>query len=227
MNTFLVGLFGGTIATLLARGLAEKLKVLIPALRDSADQKIPRIIDSIEEKTGADVPDWFEKDFNEALHNIILRSAAFAEGYIYSPTFWNKVFRALLSSNTSNAKALLEEFVAWFKTVDWQGAVLDSMPEGLRPVVNAIKEGEAVKAATGGVGLYVSSSKAANIIPVQASVALSAEEVRPMVKEAVAAMKLQPPLMDAFKVTGMTKKLAEEITKRHEERMAEYLKKEE
>lgn len=226
MNSFLFGLFGGSVVVLIAKGLANKLKAIFPGLKESADKNIPRILDSIEERTGRDIPDWFEKDFNEALHNIVLRSAAFAEGYIYSPTFWNKVFRALLSSNASGVKDLLGQLVAWLKTVDWQGAVLDSLPEDLRPVVNSVKEAEAVKAATGGVQLYMNSSKAANLIPMQASVALSAEEIRPMVKDAVAAMKLQPPLMDAFKVTGMTKKLAEEITKRHEARMAEYLKKE-
>lgn len=221
MNT-LLAFFGGSIAALLARGLVGKLKVLIPEAKDAAGKNIPRIIDSIEEKTGWDVPDGFEKAFNDALHNIVLRSAAFAEGYIYNPAFWNKVFQALLSSKATNAKALMQQLIEWLRTVDWQTAVVDSLPADLRPIVNEVKEAEAAKVATSGVRLYVNAAKASNILPVNASLAPTAEEIKPLVQDAARSIKLMPPLMDDFKAGGMTKKLADEISRRHEARMAEY-----
>jgi hypothetical protein len=218
----LLAFFGGSIAALLAKGLVGKLKVLLPEARDAAGKNIPRIIDSIEEKTGWDVPDGFEKSFNDTLHNIVLRSAAFAEGYIYNPAFWNKVFRALLSSKASNAKALMQQLIEWLRTVDWQTAVLDSLPADLRPVVNEVKEAEATKTAVSGVQLFVNASKASNMLPANASIAPTDEEMKPLVQDAARAIKLMPPLMDDFKAGGMTKKLADEISRRHEARMAEY-----
>ncbi len=221
MNT-LLAFFGGSIAALLARGLVGKLKVLIPEAKDAAGKNIPRIIDSIEEKTGWDVPDGFEKAFNDALHNIVLRSAAFAEGYIYNPAFWNKVFKALLSSRTDGAKALAQQLIEWLRTVDWQTAVVDSLPAELRPIVNEVKEAEAAKVATSGVRLYVNAAKASNMLPANASIAPTVEEIKPLVQDAARSIKLMPPLMDDFKAGGMTKKLADEISRRHEARMAEY-----
>ena len=221
MNT-LLAVFGGSIAALLARGLVGKLKVFMPWVKEESGKNIPRIIDSLEEKTGWDVPDGFEKSFNDTLHNIVLRSVAFAEGYIYNPAFWNKVFRALLSSKATNAKALMQQLIEWLRTVDWQTAVLDSLPADLRPVVNEVKEAEAAKVATSGVRLYVNAAKASNILPVNASIAPTAEEMKPLVQDAARAIKLMPPLMEDFKAGGMTKKLADEISRRHEARMAEY-----
>lgn len=221
MNTLLV-FFGGSIAALLAKGLVGKLKVLMPEARDAAGKNIPRIIDSIEEKTGWDVPDGFEKSFNDTLHNIVLRSAAFAEGYIYNPAFWNKVFRALLSSKASNAKALAQQLIEWLRTVDWQTAVLDSLPADLRPIVNEVKEAEATKTAVSGVQLFVNASKASNMLPANASIAPTAEEMKPLVQSAASSIKLMPSLTDEYKAGGMTKKLADEISRRHEARMAEY-----
>lgn len=218
----LLAFFGGSVAALLAKGLVGKLKVFMPWAKEESGKNIPRFIDSIEEKTGWDVPDGFEKSFNDTLHNIVLRSAAFAEGYIYNPSFWNKVFRALLSSKTSGAKALAQQLIEWLRTVDWQTAVLDSLPADLRPIVNEVKEAEATKVATGGVLLFVNASKASNMLPANAAIAPTAEEMKPLVQDAAKAIKLMPPLMDDFKAGGMTKKLAEEISKRHEARMAEY-----
>ena len=221
MNT-LLAFFGGSIAALLAKGLVGKLKVFIPWLKEESGNQIPKLIDGIEEKTGWDVPDGFEKSFNDTLHNIVLRSAAFAEGYIYNPAFWNKVFRALLSSKTAGAKALAQQLIEWLRTVDWQTAVLDSLPADLRPIVNEVKEAEATKVAVGGVQLFVNASKASNMLPANASIAPTDEEMKPLVQDAAKAIKLMPPLMDDFKAGGMTKKLADEISRRHEARMAEY-----
>lgn len=221
MNT-LLAFFGGSIAALLAKGLVGKLKVFVPWLKEESGNQIPKLIDGIEEKTGWDVPDGFEKSFNDTLHNIVLRSAAFAEGYIYNPAFWNKVFRALLSSKTAGAKALAQQLIEWLRTVDWQTAVLDSLPAELRPIVNEVKEAEATKVAVGGVQLFVNASKASNMLPANASIAPTDEEMKPLVQDAAKAIKLMPPLMDDFKAGGMTKKLADEISRRHEARMAEY-----
>lgn len=221
MNT-LLAFFGGSIAALLAKGLVGKLKVFVPWLKEESGNQIPKLIDGIEEKTGWDVPDGFEKSFNDTLHNIVLRSAAFAEGYIYNPAFWNKVFRALLSSKTAGAKALAQQLIEWLRTVDWQTAVLDSLPADLRPIVNEVKEAEATKVAVGGVQLFVNASKASNMLPANASIAPTDEEMKPLVQDAAKAIKLMPPLMDDFKAGGMTKKLADEISRRHEARMAEY-----
>lgn len=220
MNSILM-LFGGAVAALLAREVAKKLQRIAPGAVKTLDGKIPGIVDSLEERTGWDVPDGFEEAFNQTLHNIVIRGAAFAETYVYNAAFWEKVFRALMSSKTDNALNLAKQLGTWLKNVDWKSQFMLSLPEELKPIVNQVKEQEALKATSNGVGLFVASSKASMVLPPNANITLTDEELRPMVRQAASALKLQPSLMEQYNQSGMTKALAEEISKRHEARMEE------
>lgn len=223
MNSFLL-FFGGAVATLAARELAKKLRIFGPQITSAVDKKIPGLIDAVEERTGIDVPDAFEAAFNQTLHNIVYRSVAFAETYVYDAKFWEKVLKALLSSRTEKAGALVASLVAWLKSVDWKSQFMLSLPEELRPIVNQVKENEAVLTASTATNVVVDSAKIAGVVSASRSLAPSAEEIRPLVQQAATSLKIQPGLTEQYNRTGMTKELVTEILKRHEERMKQYQK---
>lgn len=212
-------------APFLAKKLIPIFRSGVPKVADKAIEFLTGIDDAIERKTGWDIPDGWQVRLDDFIRAGVSSGVTFAEQYVYSKDFWEKVIKAIVSKRPPDMAALITQLTTWLKSVDWKGKVLESLPDELRPIVNEIKEIEATKVAQGQIAVNVGSAVLANTVP--ASVKIPApEDLKPLIKGGAAALKAEPekPLVPEFAKTGMTSELAAEISRRHEARMAEYQK---
>jgi hypothetical protein len=212
-------------APFVAKKLIPIFRSGVPKIAEKAVEILTGIDDAIERKTGWDIPDGWQTRLDDFIRAGVSSGVAFAEQYVYSKDFWEKVIKAIVSKRPPDMAALVTQLTTWLKSVDWKGKVLESLPDELRPIVNEIKEIEATKVAQGQIAVNVGSAVLANTVP--ASVKIPApEDLKPLIKGGAAALKLEPvkPLAPEYAKSGMTAELAAEISRRHEGRMAEYLK---
>jgi len=213
-------------APFVAKKLVAVFRNGLPGLKGKMTDIMTGLDDSFEDKTGIDIPDRWQIRLDEFIRSGISNGVVFAEQYVYSKDFWEKVVKALISKRPANLAELLTQLMAWLKAVDWKGKVLDSLPDELRPIVNEVKEIEATKVAQGQIAVNVGSASLAGTLPAAAVRVPTVQDLKPMIQGGAAALKAEPvrPLASEFAKNGMTSELAAEISRRHEARMAEYQK---